>query len=182
MGENAAVGLVGEGLAVATGVGPVDMTALARTAAKQALVQLGSAPNLAFVFVAAADAEDAEQALLAANRISRQARSSARPPPPLWRAAGQVTTLRRLPSGRPGSPGCVPARSTSRCWPADQGDQIVGTPGPPSRRCDGPGSHRSVVVPHLGFRRYAQVLLTDLPRGRCCCFRPGAGPHDPFPD
>ena len=43
------------------------MTALARKAVKQALMMLGSAPNLAFVFVAAGQPEDVEQAMLASQ-------------------------------------------------------------------------------------------------------------------
>lgn len=65
--KNVPVGLVGEGLAIAAAPGPVDMTDLARKAAKQALSALGSTPNLAFVFVSAGNPDDCEQALLAAH-------------------------------------------------------------------------------------------------------------------
>lgn len=65
--HNAPVGMVGQGLAIAAGPGPADMTSLARKAVKQALMQLGSTPNLAFVFVAAHNPEDAEQGLLASH-------------------------------------------------------------------------------------------------------------------
>ncbi len=162
MGENAAVGLVGEGLAVATGVEPVDMTVLARTAAKQALVQLGSAPNLAFVFVAAADAEDAEQALLAAySHLSSGTviGSSAS----AVMAGGRASDAASVAVWAARIPGLRARAFHLEVLSADQGDQIVGLPG---RRRD---DVMALVLtdpwsfPTSDFAAHAQLLMTDLP-------------------
>lgn len=163
MGENAAVGLVGEGLAVAVGGATVDMTALARTAAKQALVQLGSAPNLAFVFVAAQDPEDTEQALLAAHSHLSSGTvlgASASGVMAAGRGSDEGAAVAVWAARIPG----LRARSFHlEVLAADQGHQIVGLPG---RRRD---DVMALILtdpwsfPTSDFAAHAKTLLTDLP-------------------
>lgn len=161
--KNGPVASVGEGLAVASGPGPVDMPHLARSAAKQALMHLGSTPNLSFVFVAAQNAEDAEQGLLAAAE-------------PLSHGTVVGTSACGvIASGRGTDDGVAVAVWTARIpglrarsfhlevMAADQGHQIVGLPG--RRRDDvlallftDPWS-----FPATEFALHAEQLLTGLP-------------------
>jgi len=150
-------------LAVATGPGPAEMTALARKAVRQALTQLGSTPNLAFVFVAAANAEDAEQALLASQAQLASATVLG------TSAAGVIASGRGTDEGTAVAvwatriPG-LRARSFHLEVMADpEGHRIVGLPG---RRRD------DVIAilltdpwsfPATDFAAHADVLLNDLP-------------------
>lgn len=163
IGHNASVGLVGEGLAVAGGPGPVDMATLARRAVKGALLRLGSAPNLAFVFVAAPDSEDAEQALLAASAHLGDATvlgTSAAGVIAAGQAADDVPAVAVWTARIPG----LRARSFHlEVMAGPDGNQVVGLPG---RRRD------DVVAllltdpwsfPAADFAAHSPVLLDDLP-------------------
>ena len=163
MGENTAVGLVGEGLAIAQGPGPADMTALARKAVKQALMILGSAPNLAFVFVAADNAEDVEQAMLASQAHLTSATvigTSASGVLADGRGSDQGTAVSVWAARMPG----LRARSFHlEVMAGPDGHRIVGLPG---RRRD------DVVAimftdpwsfPATDFAAHAAELMTDLP-------------------
>ncbi|MCU0298511.1 MAG: FIST C-terminal domain-containing protein [Candidatus Nanopelagicales bacterium] len=163
MGENAAVGLVGEGLAVVADGSAADMTALARTAAKQALVQLGSAPNLAFVFAAASDPDDAEQALLAANSHLSSGTvlgASASGVMAAGRGSDEGAAVAVWAARIPG----LRARSFHlEVLAGDAGHQIVGLPG---RRRD---DVAALILadpwsfPTSDFAAHAKTLMTDLP-------------------
>jgi len=163
IGDNTPVGLVGEGLAVAAGPGPVDMTALARKAVKQALLQLGSTPNLAFVFVAGNDPEDVEQALLAAHAHLSAATvvgTSAAGVMAAGQGSDQGTAVAVWAGRIPG----LRARSFHlEVMAGADGHHIVGLPG---RRRD------DVVAivftdpwsfPANDFASHSAVLMTDLP-------------------
>lgn len=155
--------LVGEGLAVAAEPGPVDMPQLARQAARQALAHLGSIPNLAFVFVAAPNAEDAEQALLAAQAHFTSATVLG------TSAAGVIASGRGTDEGTAVAiwaariPGLRARSFHLEVLPASDGHQIVGLPG--RRRDDvlallftDPWS-----FPATDFVLHADALLTNLP-------------------
>lgn len=155
--------MVGEGLAVATAPGPADMTALARKAVRQALTQMGSTPNLVFVFVAATDAEDAEQALLAAHSQLPSATVLG------TSAAGVIASGRGTDEGTAVAvwaariPGLRARSFHLEVMAAPDGHQIVGLPG--RRRDDiiallftDPWS-----FPATDFAAHARVLLNDLP-------------------
>jgi small ligand-binding sensory domain FIST len=161
--HNAFVALVGEGLALASGPGPVDMPHLARQAAKQALLHLGSTPNLAFVFVAAQNAEDAEQGLLAAagHLPATTVLGTS--------ASGVIASGRGTDDGTAVSvwvariPGLRARSFHLEVLPASDGHQIVGLPG---RRRD------DVIAllftdpwsfPASDFTLHADTLLNDLP-------------------
>lgn len=163
IGHNASVGLVGEGLAVADGPGPVDMAALARKAVKGALLRLGSAPNLAFVFVTAGDSEEAEQALLAAHAHLGEATvlgTSAAGVIAAGQAADGVPAVAVWTARVPG----LRARSFHlEVMGGPDGNQVVGLPG---RRRD------DVVAllltdpwsfPAADFAAHSEVLLDGLP-------------------
>jgi len=150
-------------LAVATGPGPADMTALARKAVRQALTQLGSTPNLAFVFVAATNAEDAEQALLSSQTQLASATvlgTSAAGVIASGRGTDEGTAVAVWATRLPG----LRARSFHLEVMADaDGHRIVGLPG---RRRD------DVIAilltdpwsfPATDFAAHADVLLNDLP-------------------
>jgi small ligand-binding sensory domain FIST len=150
-------------MAVAAGPGPADMTALGRKAVKQALLQLGSTPNLAFVFVAAQHPEDAEQAMLASHSHLSSATvvgtsASGVMSGGLASDAGVAVAVwaARIPGLR--------ARSFHlEVMPAGDGQHIVGLP---ARRRD------DVVAllftdpwsfPATDFAAHASALLNDLP-------------------
>lgn len=139
------------------------MTALARTAVKQALMQLGSTPNLAFVFVAAGNPEDAEQALLASHAHLGSATvlgTSASGVIASGRGSDEGTAVAVWAARIPG----LRARSFHlEVMAAAEGHQIVGLPG---RRRD---DVIAVLLtdpwsfPATDFASHAQALMTDLP-------------------
>lgn len=155
--------MVGEGLALADAPGPVDMAGLARAAVKQALMQLGSTPNLAFVFVSAANPEDAEQALLAAYAHLTSATvigTSASGVIASGRGSDQGTAVAVWAARIPG----LRARAFHlEVMAGPDGHQIVGLPG---RRRD---DVISVLFtdpwsfPAVDFAAHAPALMTDLP-------------------
>ena len=139
------------------------MTALARKAVRQALMHLGSTPNLVFVFVAASDAEDAEQALLTAHAQLPSATvlgTSASGVIASGRGTDEGTAVAVWAARIPG----LRARSFHLEVMADpEGHQIVGLPG---RRRD------DVIAllftdpwsfPATDFAAHARVLLNSLP-------------------
>jgi small ligand-binding sensory domain FIST len=157
------VALVGEGLAIATGPGPVDLPHLGRQAAKQALAHLGSTPNLSFIFVAAHNAEDAEQGLLGAYQPLSHGTVLG------TSASGVIASGRGTDDGTAVAVWCarIPglrARSFQlEVMAAADGHQIVGLPG---RRRD------DVIAvmftdpwsfPATEFTLHAESLLTGLP-------------------
>ncbi len=163
IGKNGPVALVGEGLAIATGPGPADMLHLGRTAAKQAVAHLGSTPNLAFVFVAAQNAEDAEQGLLAAQQPLSHATVLG------TSASGVIASGRGTDDGTAVAvwaariPGLRARSFHLEVMAAQDGHQIVGLPG---RRRD------DVIAvmftdpwsfPATEFVLHAESLLTGLP-------------------
>jgi small ligand-binding sensory domain FIST len=139
------------------------MPSLARKAVRQALTHLGSAPNLVFVFVAAGDAEDAEQALLTAHSQFPSATVLG------TSASGVIASGHGTDEGTAVAvwAGRIPglrARSFHLEVMADpDGHHIVGLPG---RRRD------DVIAllltdpwsfPATDFAAHARVLLNDLP-------------------
>lgn len=143
--------------------GPVDMPGLARKAVRQALTQLGSTPNLAFVFVAAPTAEEAEQALLASHGYLSAATvlgTSASGVIASGRGTGQGVAVAVWAARIPG----LRTRAFHLEVLADsEGHRIVGLPG---RRRD------DVIAllltdpwsfPVTDFAAHAQVLLNGLP-------------------
>lgn len=163
IGHNAGVGLVGEGLALADAPGPVDMAGLARAAVRQALMHLGSTPNLAFVFVSAANPEDAEQALLASHAHLTTATvlgTSASGVIASGRGSDQGTAVAVWAARIPG----LRARSFHlEVMGGPDGHQIVGLPG---RRRDDVVSILFTdpwSFPAIDFAAHASALMTDLP-------------------
>ena len=155
--------LIGEGLAVASGDGPIDMPHLARLATKQALTHLGSTPNLAFVFVAAHNAEDAEQGLLAAGGMLEHGTVLG------TSASGVIASGRGTDDGTAVAvwaariPGLRARSFHLEVMASPEGHQIVGLPG---RRRD------DVIAvlftdpwsfPATEFALHARDLLNDLP-------------------
>ena len=143
--------------------GPVDTVALARQAVRRALGDLGSRPNLAFVFVAADSPEDCERALLAANSHLDGATvmgTSASGVIASGHGTDQGTAVAVWAARMPG----LRARSFHvEVMASETGHQIVGLPG---RRRD------DVIAvmftdpwsfPAADFASHASVLLTDLP-------------------
>ncbi len=136
---------------------------MARTAAKQALTNLGSTPNLSFVFVSAQNAEDAEQGLLAAFEPLSHGTvlgTSASGVIASGRGTDQGTAVAVWAARIPG----LRARSFHlEVMAAAQGHQIVGLPG---RRRD---DVISLVFsdpwsfPAADFVLHSESLLTGLP-------------------
>lgn len=148
---------------MAIGPGPVDTVALARQAVRRALGDLGSRPNIAFVFVAADTPEECERALLAANSHLDSATvmgTSASGVIASGHGSEQGTAVAVWAARLPG----LRARSFHvEVMAADDGHEIVGLPG---RRRD------DVIAvmftdpwsfPASDFASHASVLLTDLP-------------------
>lgn len=148
---------------MAKGPAPADMAALARQAAKQAVLNLGSTPNLAFVFVAASNPDDCEQALLSAHAHLTSATVLG------TSASGVIASGRGTDDGTAVAvwaarfPGLRARSFHLEVMAAADGAQIVGLPG---RRRD------DVVAvmftdpwsfPAGDFASHASVLMTDLP-------------------
>lgn len=139
------------------------MPHLARVAVKQALTHLGSTPNISFVFVAASNAEDVEQAFLAAYPALSHGTVIG------VSASGVIASGRGTDDGTAVAvwsariPGLRARSFHLEVIPAQDGHQIVGLPG---RRRD------DVIAllftdpwsfPAGDFTLHAQELLTGLP-------------------
>jgi small ligand-binding sensory domain FIST len=139
------------------------MAALGRSAGRQALSRLGSTPNLAMVFAAAADPEGAEQGLLGAHSHLGSATVLG------TSASGVIAAGRGVDDGAAVAvwaariPGLRARTFHLEVMTGPEGQQIVGLPG---RRRD------DVVAmiltdpwsfPATDFAAHAQMLLTDLP-------------------
>lgn len=148
---------------MASGPGPVDTLQLARQATRQALLHLGGTANLAFIFVAAQDAEDAEQALLSAQSLLEGATVLG------TSAAGVIASGRGTDDGTAVAvwaariPGLRARAFHLEVMAAADGHQIVGLPG---RRRD------DVIAllftdpwsfPATDFVQHSRELLTGLP-------------------